>query len=103
MTLILIPNAIIQSVGKDAKSWKRTITQWYDGDSSKGLIKPLSEWLDEWHTGNMHLFTGTHYSQRKLLAKEYEQYMFSDSLGSNLNTILVQYGKGQQSLHGSIS
>jgi hypothetical protein len=75
--LIPIPDAIIPGVGKDAKSWKRAITQWYDGDTSKGLTKPLSEWPDEWHTGDMRLFTGTLYSQRKLLAEEYERYVFS--------------------------
>ncbi|KAJ7812413.1 hypothetical protein B0H13DRAFT_1665854 [Mycena leptocephala] len=75
--LIPIPDAIIPGVGKDARSWKRAITQWYDGDTSKGLTKPLSEWPDEWHTGDMRLFTGTLYSQRKLLAEEYERYVFS--------------------------
>ncbi|KAJ7923960.1 hypothetical protein B0H13DRAFT_1864427 [Mycena leptocephala] len=64
--LIPIPDAIIPSVG-NAESWKRAITQW------DWLTKPLSEWLDEWHTGDMRLFTGTLYSQRKLLAQEYER------------------------------
>ncbi|KAJ7225060.1 hypothetical protein B0H12DRAFT_1205286 [Mycena haematopus] len=70
---IPVPGAIIPNVGKDATAWKRAIDQWYNGDPSKGLTKPLKDWPDDWYKGAMRLKTGALYSNRKLLADEYER------------------------------
>lgn len=76
---ILVPGAIIPNVGKDATAWKRAIDQWYNGDPSKGLTKPLKDWPDDWYKGAMRLKTGALYSNRKLLAEEYERMGSDDS------------------------
>ncbi|KAJ7199322.1 hypothetical protein B0H12DRAFT_1290915 [Mycena haematopus] len=77
--LIPVPGAIIPNVGKDATAWKRAIDQWYNDDPLKGLTKPLKDWPDDWYKGAMRLKTGALYSNRKLLAEEYERLGSDDS------------------------
>ncbi|KAJ7656034.1 hypothetical protein DFH06DRAFT_1411728 [Mycena polygramma] len=72
-TVIPIAGAIIPGVGKDSQAWKRAIDQWYLGDPTKGLMVALKDWPTHWYTGSMRLKTGTLYSNRKLLAEEYER------------------------------
>ncbi|KAJ6499742.1 hypothetical protein C8R47DRAFT_971639 [Mycena vitilis] len=72
-TVIPIAGAIIPGVGKDSQAWKRAIDQWYLGDPGKGLTVALKDWPTHWYTGAMRLKTGTLYSNRKLLAEEYER------------------------------
>ncbi|KAK6992392.1 hypothetical protein R3P38DRAFT_3226262 [Favolaschia claudopus] len=69
-----VSGAIIPAVGRDCDAWKRAIAQWYHGDPSQGLHVPLKDWPASWHTGSMRLVTGTLYSNRKLLAEEYESF-----------------------------
>ncbi|KAJ7916440.1 hypothetical protein B0H13DRAFT_2231652 [Mycena leptocephala] len=67
-----LPGASIPSVGRDANSWRRAVDQWEIGDPNAGLI-PLKDWPPHYYTGSMRLFTGTLYSNRKLLALEYKR------------------------------
>lgn len=69
---IPIPGVLIPGVGRDASAWRRAIDQWYFGDNKVGL-KPLKDWPLHYYTGAMRLVTGTLYSNRKLLAMEYER------------------------------
>ncbi|KAJ7097829.1 hypothetical protein B0H15DRAFT_773173 [Mycena belliarum] len=75
INVIPLPGAIIPGVGKDGTAWKRAIDQWYHGDPTKGLVLPLKDWPTDWYTGSMRLKTGALYSNRKLLAEEYERYI----------------------------
>ncbi|KAJ7028164.1 hypothetical protein C8F04DRAFT_1044291 [Mycena alexandri] len=69
---IPIPGVLIPSVGRDASAWRHAIDQWYFGDNKAGLT-PLKDWPPNYYTGAMRLVTGTLYSNRKLLAMEYER------------------------------
>ncbi|KAJ7027695.1 hypothetical protein C8F04DRAFT_1212340 [Mycena alexandri] len=69
--VVPIPGAIIPSVGKDEHAWKRAVDQWYHGDPAKGLVVAIKDWPPHWYTGSMRLKTGTLYSNRKLLADEF--------------------------------
>ncbi|KAJ7205193.1 hypothetical protein GGX14DRAFT_368123 [Mycena pura] len=76
-TFVPIPGAIIPGVGKDEIAWKRAIDQWFDGDPARGLTIPLKDWPAEMYTGRMRLITGTLYSNRKILAEEFQRYVYS--------------------------
>ncbi|KAF8207109.1 hypothetical protein K438DRAFT_1917558 [Mycena galopus ATCC 62051] len=76
--VIPIANAIIPNVGRSSTAWKRAIDQWYTADPANGLTKALKDWPTEWHTGKMRTKVGALYSNRKLLAEEYERMGSSD-------------------------
>ncbi|KAK6991995.1 hypothetical protein R3P38DRAFT_2571614 [Favolaschia claudopus] len=76
--VVPIPGAIIPGVGRDRNAWKRAIDQWFHGDPSQGLHVALKDWPTSWYTGSMRLTTGTLYSNRKLLAEEYESFGCDD-------------------------
>jgi hypothetical protein len=50
-------------------SWKDAIRQWYHGDVQKGLNMPLNQW-----TKGMKTTDPSRFSQRKLIADEYEYW-----------------------------
>ena len=58
----------------DVKNWRDVVQQWEIGDASTMALK---DWPKEWYQGGMKRFTGSLYSQRKMIAKEYERCMIS--------------------------
>ncbi|KAJ6587601.1 hypothetical protein DFH09DRAFT_1245331 [Mycena vulgaris] len=73
ISVVPVAGAVIPGVGKDDGAWSPAINQWYHGDPVKGLVIRLKNWPTHWYTGSMRLKTGTLYSNRKLLAEEYER------------------------------
>ena len=65
-----IPGIVIPNV----KNWCNVVQQWEIGDVSTMALK---DWPKEWYQGGMKRFTGSLYSQRKTIAKEYEWHMIS--------------------------
>lgn len=51
--------------------WKTTMKEWYEVDASTGLA--LKDWPDLWYKGSMSHVNGTKYSQRAVVAREYER------------------------------
>ncbi|KAK7054271.1 hypothetical protein R3P38DRAFT_2501152 [Favolaschia claudopus] len=77
-SVVPVSGAIIPGVGRDSQSWKRAIDQWFKGDPDHGLQVALKDWPASWYSGKMRLVTGTLYSNRKLLAEEYERLGCND-------------------------
>jgi len=65
-----IPGVVIP----DVKNWHDVVQQWEIGDTSTMALK---DWPKEWYQGGMKRFTGSLYSQRKTIAKEYEWCVIS--------------------------
>jgi hypothetical protein len=65
-----IPGVVIP----DVKNWRDVVQQWEIGDASTMALK---DWPNEWYQGGMKKFTGSLYSQRKTIAKEYERCVIS--------------------------
>ena len=65
-----IPGVVI----RDVKNWRDVVQQWEIGDASTMALK---DWPKEWYQGGMKRFTGSLYSQRKTIAKEYERCVIS--------------------------
>ena len=74
-----------------ARTWKGVLDQWYNGDVRKGLIIPLSKW-----TLRMRATSPSIYSQRKLIAKEWEY------LGRNDKNMEDCHGKALKSIRALI-
>jgi len=70
-----IPGIVIH----DVKNWHDMIQQWEVGDA--GMVA-LNDWPKEWYQGDMKKFTGSLYSQRKKIAREYEQYILRSLSGN---------------------
>ncbi|EDR05077.1 uncharacterized protein LACBIDRAFT_303868 [Laccaria bicolor S238N-H82] len=67
-----IPGVVIP----DVKNWRDVVQQWELGDAS---VMALKDWPKEWYQGGMKRFTGSLYSQRKMIANEYERCVISSS------------------------
>ena len=65
-----IPGVVIP----DVKNWHDVVQQWEIGDTSTMALK---DWPKEWYQGGMKRFTGSLYSQRKTITKEYEWCVIS--------------------------
>jgi len=65
-----IPGIVIP----DVKNWRDVVQQWEFGDASTMALK---DWPKEWYQGGMKNFTGSLYSQRKTITKEYERCVIS--------------------------
>ena len=65
-----IPGVVIP----DVKNWRDVVQQWEIGDASTMALK---DWPKEWYQGGMTRFTGSLYSQRKMIRKEYEWCVIS--------------------------
>ena len=65
-----IPGVMIPNV----KNWCNVIQQWEIGDA---LTMALKDWPKEWYQDGMKRFTGSLYSQRKMIAKEYKWCVIS--------------------------
>ena len=65
-----IPGVVIP----DVKNWHDVVQQWEIGDASTMALK---DWPKVWYQGGMKRFTGSLYSQRKTIAKEYERCVIS--------------------------
>jgi len=70
-----IPGIVI----RDVKNWCDVIQQWEVGDA--GMVA-LKDWPKEWYQGDMKKFTGSLYSQRKKIAREYERYVLMSLCGN---------------------
>ena len=66
----------------DVSTWHECATQWRDGDPSKGLLVPLSEW-----NAAMRKSAPSKYSQRKVIGQEYERLHFSKT------SMVAEYGE----------
>ena len=76
------------------KRWQDTVKQWEIGDPAKGLTIPLKDW-----TGTMRKTDPTKYSQRKLIAKEFDRVGRNEG---NMNDIHGEHAKSVRYLIESI-
>lgn len=76
------------------KLWKDAVKQWEVGDPAKGLTIPLRDW-----TGAMRKTDPTKYSQRKLIAKEFDRVGRNEG---NMDDIHGEHAKSVRYLIESI-
>jgi hypothetical protein len=70
-----IAGVYIPDLPRGKGSWKTAVVQWEQGDLEKGVMA-LKDWPKEYYTGVMKDKVSTKWRNRRLIAEEYQRYVF---------------------------